>query len=193
MERLDLCKTEEERRIFEDLKSRIGKKFVPNSIHETLDRGDPSRCDVIYFFRWGEEADWSAIKKFAIAVEDFNALWFDEEYAKQSRWGGLIAPPLYLITAHDGLEAGFELFVWCYENLDKIPNFVETFEAETEWEFFEPVRPGDRIESDHCLADVYWKQGKTYRLLFLHGKTVLRNQKGQVVAHNRSGVFHAFK
>ena len=189
----DLCKTDEERRFFAEWKSNIGKTMAPNSVHETLERGDPSRCDVIYFFRWGAEADWSAIKKFAIANEDFNALWFDEEYAKKSRWGGLIAPPLYLITAHDGLEWPFEFFVWAYENLEKIPNFVETFEAETEWEFFEPVRPGDKIESDHRLADVYWKQGTKYRLLFIFGKTVLTNQKGQVVAHNRSGAVYAFK
>lgn len=189
----DLCKTEEESRIFKEWRSKIGQKFVPNTINETLARGDPARADVIYFFRWGAEADWSTIKKWAIANEDFNALWFDEDYAKQTRWGGLIAPPLYVISCHDGLEWPFEFFIWAYENLERIPNFVETFEAETDWEFFEPIRPGDRISSEHKLADVYWKQGKRYRLLFIFGETELTNQREQLVARNRSGAVYAFK
>lgn len=190
---LDLSKTPEEKKVFEELRNRIGKEFVPHPTEEILGRGDPSRTDVIYFWRWGAEADWSFIKKWCIANEDFNALWFDEKYAKQSRWGGLIAPPLYLISVHDGLEAPFEFFVYCYDHPDELPNFERSFEADTEWEFFEPVRPGDRIDAKHMLADVYWKQGKNGRLLFLFGETTLRNQKGQLVARNRSGSVHLFK
>ena len=90
---MDLCETPEERAIFEKLRNSIGKEFIPHSVEEILQRGDPSRIDCVYFWRWGAEADWSLIKKWCIANEDFNALWFDEEYAKKSRWGGLIAPP----------------------------------------------------------------------------------------------------
>ena len=59
---------------------------------------------VIYFYGLGKEACWRWIKQWAIVNQDYNALWFDEEYAKKSKWGGITAPPLYLICVHDGLE-----------------------------------------------------------------------------------------
>lgn len=184
---LEEMMTPEEKSIIDEWRGKIGQEFVPTPVKKALSR------QTIYFFRWGDEVTNSTIRRWAIANEDFNALWFDEEYAKKSRWGGIIAPPLYLLSCNDGHEWPFEFLAYIEENIDKFPNHVGTFEAGIEWEFFEPVRPGDTISSKHKLADVYWKQSKEYRLLFFVGETVLTNQKGQLVATNRGTSVHLFK
>ena len=37
-----------------------------------------------------------SITAFAMAVDYWNPLWRDEDYAKHTRWGGITAPPMYL-------------------------------------------------------------------------------------------------
>ena len=39
------------------------------------------------------EVEKGAIKKYADAVDDHNPLYWDDEYAKNSRYGSIIAPP----------------------------------------------------------------------------------------------------
>ena len=146
----------------------------------------------------GKEATWTWIRRWATVNEDFNALWFDEEYAKKSRWGGIIAPPLYLISVNDGQEWSNDFIREIYypgmvAKKDKYPNYSHMFQGESEWEFFEPVRPGDIIEAKAKLADLYWKQGKEYRLCFVVSETTFTNQKGQLVGHNRVGSIFLFK
>lgn len=184
---LEEMMTEEERALFQHWRNRIGEEAAPIPLKEALSK------QTIYIFGWGAEVSSATIKRWAIANEDFNALWFDDEYAKKSRWGGIIAPPMYLLSCHDGLGYPMELFLYMEENLDKFPNYAGTVQGGIEWEFFEPVRPGDMISFKHRLADVYWKAGKENRLLFIAGETTLTNQKGQLVATNRGSAIYFFK
>jgi acyl dehydratase len=181
--------TPKEKAVFEEWKGKVGQEFIPPPVEEAYSRYEESPV----FFRWGEEADWSAIKKWAIINEDYNALWFDEEYAKKSRWGGMIAPPLYLLSCSNGGEWSFELHMYLLKHRSQLPNFIGVFVAGVEWEFFEPVRPGDRINSKNKLADLYWKQGKEHRLLFLVGESTLTNQKGQLLATVKQSDVYTFK
>jgi len=178
--------TPEERGLYEGFKKKIGQEFVPRH-HE------------MFFFIGNEEtAHWSRIKRWAIVTEDFNALWFDEEYAKQSRWGGIIAPPLFLLAINDGMgpAASFVRDIYrpdCVVNREKYPNFRGSMQMNSDWEFFEPIRPGDKIDTKSKCTDIYWKQGKRYRLLFTFGETTYTNQKRQLVAHCRAGAVYMFK
>jgi acyl dehydratase len=185
----------EEREFFEKYKAMLGKPYTPPTYQESMEN---ENC--IYFWGQGREVTRSYIQQWAAVNEDYNALYFDEEYAKKSRWDGLIAPPLYLISVQDGLAAPMEMF---YEitlpgglqyNYKRFPNLVSAPQGYTEWEFFEPVRPGDVIDAEHKLSDLYWKaakpkKGRTYefnRILFIVGETTFTNQKGQLVARSAS-------
>lgn len=185
--------TPEEKDLFERWKANIGQVFVPQTDQEAM-----ADDLVIYFFGLGAEATWIWIKRWATVNEDYNALWFDEDYAKNSRWGGITAPPLYLISVNDGLQWP-ESFTdeLCGPGMiartDKFPYYSHTFQAESEWEFFEPVRPGDTISAEAKLADIYWKQGREYRMCFVVGETTLRNQKGQLVGRNKSSPVYLFR
>ena len=179
--------TSEERELFESFKQRIGQEFVPQRAH-----------DMFLPIGTDEPVQWSAIKRWATINGDFNALWFDEDYAKKSRCGGIVAPPLYLIAMDDGIgiAADFVDEIWgpdCTINREKYPNFESGLMANSEWEFFEAVRPGDKISTKGKCNDIYWKQGKRYRLLFVQGETTYNNQKGQLVAICRVGAVYMFK
>jgi acyl dehydratase len=181
----------EERELFEKYKALIGKLYTPPNEQESMEN---ESC--IYFWNQGREVNKSYIRRWAAVNEDYNALYFDEEYAKNSRWGGLIAPPLYLISVQDGLSAPMELF---YEitlpgglayNTKRFPNLVSAPQGHTEWEFFEPVRPGDVIDAEHKLSDLYWKAAKPKkdrplnfnRILFIVAETKYTNQREELVA-----------
>ena len=56
----------------------------------------------------------------------------------------------------------------------------------SEWDYFEPVRPGDRITVTNYLADVFERQGRLGLMLFMVRETKYVNQLGQVVALQRS-------
>jgi acyl dehydratase len=185
--------TPEEKDLFERWKAKIGNVFVPLTDQEVM-----ADDLVIYFFGLGADATWTWIKRWAIVNEDYNALWFEEEYAKNSRWGGITAPPLYLISVNDGLQYPETFTDELYSpemvvRRDKFPYYSHTFQAESEWEFFEPVRPGDTISAEAKLANIYWKQGRKYRMCFVIGETTMTNQKGQLVGRNKSGVVYLFK
>jgi acyl dehydratase len=181
----------EERELVEKYRKKVGEKHTPPNDQEAMNN---EVC--IYFWGLGAEATWTWIKRWATVNEDYNSLWFDEEYAKKSQWQGLIAPPLYLISVHDGLAAPMEFFNdlmlpgGLNPNREKYPNLYHTPQGETEWEFYEPVRPGDFITADHHWVDLYWKKAKPgrpfTRLLFNEAETTFTNQKGQLVGHNRS-------
>jgi len=85
------------------------------------------------------ETDKTLLKRFAIAVKSPNApnpLYADERYARQSRWGGLIAAPT--------ISGGFP---WLGPILEKLNPSMGKYRVGlnggNEYEFFEPIRPGD--------------------------------------------------
>ena len=55
------------------------------------------------------------------------------------------------------------------------------------------VRPGDTISSETKLFDVYWKQGREYRMFFVVGETAMWNQQEQPVGRNKSSSVFLFR
>ena len=48
--------------------------------------------------QFNEVATKDAIRHWADAIGDLNPLWRDEEYARKTLYGGLIAPPTWLFS-----------------------------------------------------------------------------------------------
>lgn len=122
--------TPEEQDLLERWKAKIGQVFVPQTEQEAM-----ADDVIINFWGLGAEATLTLIKRWATVNEDYNALWFDEEYAKNSRWGGITAPPLYLISVNDGLqwpESCTDEFVGpgMTARTDKFTHYSHTFQAE---------------------------------------------------------------
>ena len=129
------------------------------------------------------EVETGGIRKFADAVGDRNPLFWDNEHARNSRYGSIIAPP------------GF--FGWPVKWDSPMPFFSEIRErlistlidagyprvvdGGIQFEFFEPVRAGDTIVSVAKIADIYTRESKGSTLVFSVTETSYTNQHGALV------------
>ena len=125
------------------------------------------------------------VKRFAVATDDLNPLYLDEEKAKQSHHGGLIAPPLfYMAPLTDPVpESALRLDGLPYEGKFPIPPtpLPRLMDGGTEIEFFVPIRVGDVLTGRSKIVDIYQKEGRSGPLIFVVRETTYTNQKGEVV------------
>lgn len=117
------------------------------------------------------------IRRFAEAVGDPNPLWQDQAYALKSRHGNIIAPPTFLQDYGLGNLMDNLLKVKC-----SLPRLLN---GGSETECYKPMMPGDVITARAKLADLYEKQGKTGKLLFMVTESTFTNQRGELVAKAR--------
>lgn len=126
----------------------------------------------------------SEIRRVALTNCDYNPLWLDEEYACKTRWGGIIAPPLFLGAC------GNVVFPARPAEIPGADPWTH-FYGGCEWEFLKPVRVGDVIEPIWKLVDAYEKAGNfAGPLAFTVGETAFKNQKEEVVGICRSTLIH---
>jgi len=120
------------------------------------------------------------IRIFAHAVDDHNALYLDEEYARRTVWGGVIAPPGYL--ASHGSSAWLASHVPEVVDADGV-SLSEFVHASEEWTFLRAVRPGDFVLSHSKLAGAEAKSGAKVGASVRVGLfTRFFNQRGEDVA-----------
>lgn len=132
------------------------------------------------------EIERGLIRRYAEALGDDNPLWQDEEYAKTTRYGGIIAPPFLLcalMTIAPTTMGPKEIPL----PVPELPLPLEhSLDGGTEWEFFLPLKLGDTLTSRSRLANVFERQGKLGKMLFLVYETTYTNQRGEVVARSAS-------
>jgi acyl dehydratase len=117
------------------------------------------------------EVEKGAIIKFAQAIGDDNPVYTDETAARKTRYGGMVAPPTFLRSMPGmRLELPFEL------------PFHRLLDAGSDWEYFQPVRPGDRITAVGRLTDIRERTGRLGLMLFTITTITYRNQFDEVVA-----------
>lgn len=126
--------------------------------------------------------DEFAIRQWAIAIrwpDPPERLYWDKEYAKQTRFGGLIAPPYFNPFSYHVDEERMK-GPSMQGTLSTAPG-TRPLNGGGEVEYFEPIRPGDVITSVSKLADLYEREGRLGRMLFTINETRWTNQKGQLV------------
>ncbi|MCY4652408.1 MAG: MaoC family dehydratase N-terminal domain-containing protein [Dehalococcoidia bacterium] len=121
------------------------------------------------------DVEKGAIIKFAQAIGDDNPIYTDEEAARQSRYGGLVAPPTFFRSLRSG-----EMKV------DVKSPYSANLDGGSEWEYYEPVRPGDRIAVSTKISDMYERQGRLGNMLIVQRETKYVNQFGTTVAIQRT-------
>lgn len=117
------------------------------------------------------------IRRWALySVGDDNPLWSDQEYARCTRWGGVIAPPTFLYSVDSTIVApGLRGVQWIYGG--------------TRWKHFLPVRIGDRITAQARLINVERKTGEHARSLVVQtGEILYFNQRSELVSRAESDV-----
>jgi len=111
-----------------------------------------------------------AIERYCRSVGDLHPLYFDENFAKKSRYGGLIAPP-----------AIHNLLMFACTPADDWMRSPGTVNAGQSWSYNVPARPGDTIRLDARALDKFIKKGR----LFVVHDNVFFNQNGDVICSGR--------
>jgi len=83
--------------------------------------------------QWNYEASRDSIRHYAWGIGDDNPLYCDPVYAATTRWGGIIAPPTFLMGICEGLIA------------PGLPD-IQWFGAGREFYFDRPIRRGEEIK-----------------------------------------------
>ena len=123
------------------------------------------------------------IRQFALAIEDDNPLYHDEEYARGTRYGGIVAPLTYVCETWQYLVGDLDETGGPAHRI-RLPVGTE-IRGGNEYEFFQPFRPDDILTARWKVVDVYQKQGRTGSLIFLVYDITYTNQRGERLAVNR--------
>jgi acyl dehydratase len=117
------------------------------------------------------EVEKGAIIRFAQAIGDNNPAYTDEAAARKTRYGGIVAPPTFLRSLRGvHLDLPFEL------------PFNRVLDAGSDWEYFQPVRPGDRITAVGRISDIRERSGRLGLMILITTAITYHNQFDEVVA-----------
>ena len=124
------------------------------------------------------EVEKDMIRKLAEAIGDDNPLWQDEEYAKKGRYGAIIAPPTFLARLR--IEEMLEMVLSAESSLTRMMN------GGTELEYFLPIKAGDVITVTGRVIDIYEREGKSGKMVFMITELTYKNQRGEIAAKARN-------
>ena len=123
------------------------------------------------------------IKRFAQAIGETNPIYFDENHAKSTNFGTILAPPLFC-----------QIFTFEDVPPDRLPNDGSPIEIDvpipakrtvggaSSYEIFQRIKVEDQITAKSMLKDVFTKQGKSGKLYFVVVETEFSNQEKKLVA-----------
>jgi len=129
-----------------------------------------------------EPIEVNEIRRWAQGMQNANPLHYDAEYAAESCFGQIVAPQSFTVNCTVGHGAR-----------PAIQGYIEGTHmlfGGDEWWFYDPnlrILPGDRFHSERMLFDYVVKETKfAGPTMFSRGDTLYINQRGQVVAKQRS-------
>ncbi|MET0985334.1 MAG: MaoC family dehydratase N-terminal domain-containing protein [Steroidobacteraceae bacterium] len=122
------------------------------------------------------EVEKGAIAKFAHSIGATSPLHFDERHARNSRFGGIVAPPTYVSTFITG----------------HIPDIyaptaplTRTLHSDDSAQLHRPIRAGDVITAYARYVDAVLKAGRSGPLVFQSADLILDGQDGERIAEVR--------
>lgn len=142
-------------------RNRAHKLFYPNSVY------------------FNKQASKDGIRHFVNGIGDLNPLFRDEEHAKKTKYGCIIAPGCYLYSVQWLSPGGGG------------PG-IHGWYVGGDWEWYRPIRAGDEFTVVCTLRDLVEKRGKMGggRTWIDYSDVIYLNQKGEIVGkeYAHSGV-----
>jgi len=130
------------------------------------------------------EVERGAIRRYAEAVGDPNPLYTDAEYARRSRYGGIIAPPGFFGWAMKVTAGAVEVMAPVFAALINA-GLLRILDGGREYAFFLPVRAGDRLSWYAKFAEVQEREGRSGLMVLVTMELTYLNQHGNLVARSR--------
>jgi acyl dehydratase len=121
---------------------------------------------------YNEIASKDAIRKFVDGIGDPNPLWRDSEYAGQSAYRSLVAPPSWVASVFP---------TWVLQGLPG----VHAFQASTDWRFHKPVYEDDTITPHSTFTKFRFLEGA------FAGRSILETQEARYFNQHRQLVAQA--
>ena len=146
----------------------MANKYVTDEVRKQI--GMQSEAHIV-------EVERGAIRRFAEAIGDPNPLFNDEASARKTRLGGMVAPPTFCRSLGAAIP----------EIKINMPEF-RGLDGGSEWEYVDPIRPGDRISVVSKIADIRESAGRLGPMVFITVETSYTNQFNQLCALQRSTV-----
>ena len=144
--------------------------MVPDSLKQYIGKVDPPHL---------REVEKGAIRRYADAVGDDNPLYCDEEYARKSRYGCIIAPPGFFGWAKKTISSSEGLVGLIGAMIEA--GYAGILDGGMAYDFYLPVRVGDTLVVSPKVADVAFKEGKT-KMMIIRFEASYTNQNGDLVA-----------
>ena len=130
----------------------------------------------------------AAIRQYSLAVDDFNPMYRDKEFANSHGLRDVMAPPTLVPDT------------WAYfdGDMDERGELLGRAElrdlsglrAANEYEFFQPVHPDDIITATWKVKDAVERTGRAGRTIFQEFEAHFTNQRGELLAISRETMFH---
>ena len=145
--------------------------MVPDELKQHIGKIDPPHV---------REVEKGSIRRYAEAVGDNNPLYYDEEYAKDTKYGGVIAPPGFFgwsmkpATTSEGIIGLMTAMIEA--------GYAGILDGGMAYEFFLPVRAGDTLIASPRVKDVNAKEGKSGTMMICQFEVTYLNQNGDMVA-----------
>jgi acyl dehydratase len=118
-----------------------------------------------------QDATADTIRNFCNGIGDLNPLYRDLECGRASRYGTILAHPMFPMA-----------YGWIGRTRWGLPG-VHGFYAGNEWELFRHVRPGDRITAIERVVGVEEKESRfSGRLVLQYVEATYVNQRSELVA-----------
>lgn len=145
--------------------------MVPDELKQYIGKIDPPHV---------REVERGAIRRYADAVGNSNPLYFDEEYASESRYGTIIAPPGFFGWSMQSVPSSEGIIGLMTAMINA--GYYRILDGGMSYEFFLPVRAGDIVIASPKVKDVNAKEGKSGTMMVCDFETTYLNQNGDLVA-----------
>ncbi len=134
----------------------------------------------IIFAEMWDPCNATDIRRWVQAMDYPNPIHWDQTFAAESRFEGIVAPQSFTVA----MDYGHGCHPSC---VGKVPGTHLIFAGEEWWFYGTPVRPGDKLTQERYFAG--YKVSDTAfagPTMFADGDTVHRNQHGALVAKERA-------
>lgn len=127
-----------------------------------------------------------SISRFADSVGNTNPLYWDEEHAKNSKYGSIITVPGFFGWPVKGAtDPGFGNYMAELNDALAKNGINKVLNGGTEFEYFAPVRAGDTLSATSKIVEIIEREGRAGNLIFIITETSYLNQYGDLVAKSR--------
>ncbi len=111
------------------------------------------------------------IKEYALAIGDLNPLYTDREYAKKSKYGSVIAHPMFVVVFAKGAMESL------FEDKEINLNMSRLVHGEQEFNFHRMVKANDIIKTTGKIKNIHEKNNND----FIELETKSYNQNNELV------------